>query len=245
MLFAVLRQLPGQGQQIHAHKKALVRMAHRTLGRRGGGLHHIAAVQAHPLHAGIGGEQRVLFQHIREPAEPVSVDLFHTGDVLKQLANQGEILLHGGAGEGGVIVLPLLVLVVLGGAQVVQQVRVQVHGVGAVDLDRLAPQAVELLIKLLRMFLLLVRGEEEQGPDDLQAAFVGDARGEGVPVSGLALAGEGPHQVFFGLAVQKGIGFVGHREPSLNITQVQYASKQSRYPLSWNQILDIKSITAA
>ena len=70
-----------------------------AVGGGGGGGVQKAAVQTHPLHLHIGEEQLVFLHQVSEFAEPVAVGLFHPGDVLKQLAHQGEALAHGGLGE--------------------------------------------------------------------------------------------------------------------------------------------------
>ena len=119
-----------------------------------------------------------------------------------------------------IVVLPLLVLVVLGGSEVVQQAGVDVHRVGTIHLDGLPRAVLQRAVKLLGVDPLLVGGEEEYPLKYRQPGFVGHPGGDGVAVSGLALPGESPHQVFSGLAVEKGVSFVGHNEPSLTMENV-------------------------
>ncbi len=171
-------------------------------------------MQAHPLDLHLGEKQLVLLHQVGEFAEAVPVGLFHPGDVLEHLAHQGEALAHGGLGEAVVVVLPLLVLVVLGGAQVIQHPGADVHRVGAVHLDGLAGTVLQGGVELLGVDPLLLGGEEEHPLDDGQPRLVGHPGGDGVAVSGLALPGEGPHEIFPGLAAEKGLGFVGHSKPS-------------------------------
>ena len=190
-------------------------------------------MQAHPCLLHVGDEQLLLFQQIGVPAEAVSMELLYPGNIFKQLAHQGEALLHGGTGEGGVVVFPLLILVVLGGPEIVQQIGVQVHRIGAVHPHRLAAQVVELAVKLLGMGLFLFRGKQKQALDHGQAAFVGDPGGNGIAAAGLALPGEGAHQVLSGLAGGKGFGLIWHGKflPCIIWILFQYARKQTCHSL--------------
>ena len=185
-------------------------------------------MQAHPLRLHVGDEQPLLLQQVCVPAEAVAMELLHPGDIFKQLAHQGKPFFHGGAGEGGVVVLPLLVLVVLGGPEIVQQVGVQIHWIGAVHPHGLATQVVELAVKLLGVGLFLLCGEQEQPLDHGQAAFVGDPGGDGIAAAGLALPGEGAHQILSGLTGGKDFGSIWHGKFLLCIIWIlfQYARKR-------------------
>ena len=122
------------------------------------------------------------------------------------MGDLGEALLLGHVGEAGVVVLPLLVLVVLGGPQVLHQGGVEVHGIGAVDGDVLPGALLQVVVEGLGVGPLLVGGEGKDGLDDLQAVLLGQTGGEGIAVAGLALTGKGSEDVAFGLAVFKGNG---------------------------------------
>ena len=93
----------------------------------------------------------------------------------------------------------------------VQNVREQLHGVGAVHLERLAGHLLQQVVEHLGVGLLLVGGEGEHALQHVEVLLPGQPGGEGVAVAGLALAGEGPHQVEPGLALVKGNG---HGDPS-------------------------------
>ena len=58
-----------EGHHLHAHEIALRVVAHGAAGRGHGGLHHIAAVQTHPLTGHGGDEQLLPLQQIGEAAE--------------------------------------------------------------------------------------------------------------------------------------------------------------------------------
>lgn len=109
-----------------------------------------------------------------------------------------------------IVVLPLLVLVVLGGSEVVQQAGVDVHRVGTIHLDGLPRAVLQRAVKLLGVDPLLVGGEEEYPLKYRQPGFVGHPGGDGVAVPGLALPRESPHQIFPSLTVKKCLGFVRH-----------------------------------
>ena len=67
----------------------------------------------------------------------------------------------------GVVVLPLLVFVVLGGAQVLQGRGIEVDGIGAVNGDVLSGEGLKVVIKDFGVGPLLVGGEEKDLLDDL------------------------------------------------------------------------------
>ena len=71
------------------------------------------------------------------------MDLLDVGDHVKGLGDLGKALLPGHIGKVGIVVLPLLVLVVLGGAQMLQHTGEDVHRVSAVDLDVLAGEGLQ------------------------------------------------------------------------------------------------------
>ena len=98
----------------------------------------------------------------------------------------------------------------------------QVDGIVGGDGDVLAPALLEVVVEDLRVLLLLSGGVEENGLQHLQPAALADLGGKGVAVSGLALAGKGPQQVFFGCAV-----FQLHRFGSFPILGYLY------YALRW------------
>ena len=132
-----------EGNHLHADEPALVVLAHRAHGGSPGTLDDHAAVEAHPLHLDIGDKELFRLQQVGEPAEAVAVDLLDVGDHVKGLGDLGKALLPGHVGKVGVVVLPLLVLVVLGGAQMLQHAGEDVHRVSAVDLDVLAGEGLQ------------------------------------------------------------------------------------------------------
>jgi hypothetical protein len=131
-----------------------------------------------------------------------------------------------------VVVLPLLILVVLGGPEVVQHTGADIHRVCAVHLDGLAGAVGQRGVELLGVDPFLFGGEEEDPLDDGQARLIGHSGGDGIAVSGLALPGEGPHQVFSGLTVEKGVGFVGHNEPSCYDSRLRGGGNRCKHSMS-------------
>ena len=93
-----------------------------------GGVNDLAAVEAHPLDLNIGHKQLVLLQQLSKLAEAVAMGLFNSGNHGKNVGNLREPLLLGGSGKARVVVVPLLVLIVLGRAKVVQNVGKQLYG---------------------------------------------------------------------------------------------------------------------
>ena len=166
-------------------------------------------------------EQRALLQQVRQQPEAVAVGFLNLGDELELPADQIEALLVGNPGEFGVVVLKLLVLVVAGGAEQVQGLVRQVDGIIAVDGDVLPGGGQQQVVKYLGVGPLLVGGELEHPGGHLQLFLPGGGGGDGVAVAGLALPGEGAHQVFPGLALHKVhfalvVVFIGalHGDPS-------------------------------
>ena len=150
-----------------ADEEPLGVLADGTGGGGQGGVDDLSAVEAHPLDACLRPEESVVFHQIGKAAEAVPVRFFHGGDHLKGLANLGEALLHGNLGKTGIVVLPLLVFVVLGGAQVLQGCGIEVDGIGAVNGDVLSREGLKVVIKDFGVGPLLVGGEEKDLLDDL------------------------------------------------------------------------------
>ena len=117
-----------------------------------------------------------------------------------------EPLLLGGLGKALIVVIPLLILVVLCRAQMLEQFGVELDRIGAVDPQIFSGDALEQVIKDLGVGPLLVGGKGKDPLNDLQVLFLGQSGGKGIPVAGLTLAGKGPQQVEPGLALFKGNG---------------------------------------
>lgn len=173
------------------------------LGRAGGVGDHIAAVEAHPVTFHLVDKQLVLLHQVGKLAEAVAVDLLDAGDLGEDMGNFREALLLGGVGEGGVIVLVLLILVVLGGTEMLLNGVVKVDGVSAVNGDIFPGAFFQIVVEYLGVLLLLMGGEAEDRLDDIEAVLFGQTGGEGVAVAGLTLSGEGPEEVSFCLTFCK------------------------------------------
>ena len=139
-----------------------------------------------------------LMENVCEYKALILKDFYHlrknTGICISELVRLGK------AGIDGV---ELLELVVLGHAEELGHVVGQVHGVAAVNVDGLSGYLLHVVVEDFGVLLLLVGGEEEDGLQDVELLLPAEAGGEGVAVPGLALPGEGAHQILAGLAVHE------------------------------------------
>ena len=151
---------------------------------------NLAAVEAHPLDLNIGHKQLVLLQQLSKLAEAVAMGLFNSGNHGKMWAISGNPP-PGRSWKARVVVVPLLVLIVLGRAKVVQNVGKQLYGVGAVHLKVLTGHLLQQVVEHLGVGPFLVRGEGEHALQYIQVLPPGQSGCEGVAVAGLTLAGKG------------------------------------------------------
>jgi len=101
----------------------------------------------------------------------------------------------GDAGKGGIVVLPLLILVVTGGFEQREGIRIDVHRIGAVHRDVSARNIGEKIVKDFGVGTLLFGGEFKYFGDDGKVVLFCLTCGKGVAVSRLTFSGEGPHEV--------------------------------------------------
>ena len=124
----------------------------------------MAAVQTHPAGLYLRDEQGPAFQLIRQQAETLAVKLFNGGDLPEGGSGLREALLSRNGGEGGVYGVVFLVLVVLGGAQQLQDPVGTLNGIGTVDGQILTVQRLQVVPENLGVGLLLFGcGLEDKG----------------------------------------------------------------------------------
>ena len=157
---------------------------------------HVPAVQAHPAARGVGEEQAVLLQQLRQLSEPLGVGLFDLGDGREGGRNLRKALLPGRLGKGGIDRFKLLQLIVLRHAQQLGGVLRRVHGIAAGDVHRPAGERLEMVVKDLGVGQLLRRGEGEHRLDHVQLLSLGLLCRKGVAAAGLTFSRERPHQIF-------------------------------------------------
>ena len=161
----------------------------------------MAAVQAEPAAFRVGDEELAGFHKLREVGKAVAVGFLDFGNLLEGGGHLGEALLPGSLGKAGVNGIELLELVVLGHPEELGHVVGQVHGVAPVDVDGFPGHLLHVVVEDFGVLLLLVGGEGEDGLQDMELLLFAQPGGESVAVPGLALPGEGPHEVFEGLAL--------------------------------------------
>ena len=182
----------------------------------------MAAVEAHPARLHVADKELVLPHQLGEALKALPVDFFDSGNLLEVAGNLREPLLLGLLGKGGVDVAVLVHLMVPGQLQQLQRLLAQINRVVGGEGYVFASPLNQMVVEDLPVLLLLSGGVEENGLQHLQPAALADLGGKGVAVSGLALAGKGPQQVFFGCAV-----FQLHRFGSFPILGYLY------YALRW------------
>ena len=124
----------------------------------------VAAVQTHPAGLYLRDEQGPAFQLIRQQAETLAVELFNGGNLPEGGGGLREALLGRDGGEGGVYGTMFLVLIVLGGAQQLQDPVGALNGVSAVDRQILTVQGLQMVPENLGVGLFLLGcGLEDKG----------------------------------------------------------------------------------
>ena len=103
----------------------------------------------------------------------------------------------------------LLVLVVLGGAQQLQNPVGALNGVSAVDRQILTVQRLQMVPENLGVGLFLLGSEPENESHRLQFLLLADSGGKFIAVPGLTFSGKGAEKTFGGLTVLKGDGHGG------------------------------------
>ena len=160
--------------------------------------------------------------------------LFNSGNHGKNVGNLREPLLLGGSGKARVVVVPLLVLIVLGRAKVVQNVGKQLYGVGAVHLKVLTGHLLQQVVEHLGVGPFLVRGEGEHALQYIQVLPSGQSGCEGVAVAGLTLAGKGPHEIESGFTLCK---ISGHKNPSCFMDTVSISTTRKNHTKKYSKVL--------
>ncbi len=145
----------------------------------------VAAVRALPDAVAVAREDEPVLQVREQLAIPLLVLLFDGGDALKERGDMVEALFARLLCEFGVHFRPLVILALRGVEQVVR---------------RRADAVVQQLEPDLRVLLLVVGGLLKERRDLHVALFFGLRGVVAVLVARLRFAGEGCHQVGFGLA---------------------------------------------
>ena len=178
-------------------------VAHGTRFRRLRPLQDVPAVQADPPAFRIRDVQFAALQELRIMGESVSVGLFDSRNALKGIGDFGIALLAGAGAERRINRHSLLKLAVAGHAQEVQNVIAQVHGEISVNMDLSSGDGFHMVVENLRVLLLLIGGERENGVEDVEILLAAERGGERVAVSRLTFPRKGQHEIFQGFALRE------------------------------------------
>ena len=158
-------------------------------------LAHVAAVAALPPYLAVALEEVA----VRQAAQQLQIALFmlrfDRGDHPERRGDLRETLFGGHLSELGVEHVPLLVLPLRRGEQVLLRRADLAGGVAGRDFDHAAFEELE---ETFGMLLLLFRGLGEYACDLFVSFLLGLAGEEDIAAAGLALAGEGFQQILFG-----------------------------------------------